>query len=434
MGVIITRTKGTVRFAFKDSVKTLELQKNKDSLIYLHFTYGTKRFKYSTGYKSCYNNWDFSKQRIKNKAAILNKDEINAHLSSIESFINTEYSKLSLKLPEVPKKALTAKLDKFLENDPEGLNNEDPLSFFQIIDKYIEERKGHISVVTERSYKQTKKRLEDFEKVNNEKLEFDTMDMSFYFKFNAFMEHKKYSLNTIGKHIKSIRTFNNYALNEGYTNSTKFKSKEFKVKKEITTEIYLSDQEIQKMYIKDLSKYPELEHARDIFLIGCYTGQRVSDYNYLTKDDIIEKDNIQYFKVKQNKNRKYSRTVFCPITKEIRYIMEKRHNGEPPKTMPESILNEKIKEVGQMVEINQLIKCEFTKGGRLESEMTPKYKLIKTHTARRSFCTNKYKAGMGVFDIMLFSGHSTEKEFYKYIRIKDEERAAHLAKSGYFNL
>ena len=78
---------------------------------------------------------------------------------------------------------------------------------------------------------------------------------------------------------------------------------------------------------RNLSKYPELEHAKDIFLIGCYTGQRVSDYNYLTRDDIIEKDGIRYFKIKQKKNRKYSRTVFCPITREITEIMNKRHNG-----------------------------------------------------------------------------------------------------------
>lgn len=434
MGAIIERAKGTVRFAFKDSVKTLEQNKNKDSLIYLHFTYGKNRFKYSTGYKSCYNDWDFTKQRIKNKSAILNKDEINAHLNDLESFILKEYSKVSLELPEVPKTLLRAKLDKFLKKSPDNLNNADPLSFFQVIDKYIGERKGHISVVTERSYKQTKKRLEEYEKFYGEKLEFDKIDMSFYFRFNAFMEKGKYSLNTIGKHIKSIRTFVNYAFNEGYTANTKFRSKDFKVKKEITTEIYLTEEEIQKMFEKDLSLYPELEQARDIFLIGCYTGQRVSDYNYLTKDDIIEKDGISYFKIKQKKNRKYSRTVFCPITKEIKEIMNKRHNGEPPETMPESILNEKIKEVGQMVDIDQLIKCEYTKGGKVEAEMTPKYKLIKTHTARRSFCTNKYKAGMGVFDIMLFSGHSTEKEFYKYIRIKDEERASHLAKSGFFNL
>ncbi|MHA6279034.1 hypothetical protein ACXYMT_02545 [Salinimicrobium sp. CAU 1759] len=45
-----------------------------------------------------------------------------------------------------------------------------------------------------------------------------------------------------------------------------------------------------------------------------------------------------------------------------------------------------------------------------------------------------YKKRMPVYDIMLFSGHTTEKEFYNYIRIKDEERASHVARSGYFNL
>jgi hypothetical protein len=115
-------------------------------------------------------------------------------------------------------------------------------------------------------------------------------------------------------------------------------------------------------------------------------------------------------------------------------IMDLRHNGKPPKKIAESYLNDYIKQLGQMLEWNTLIKCEFTKGGIEYSEMILKYELIKSHTARRSFCTNKYKAGMSVFDIMLFSGHTTEKEFYKYIRIKDQERASHIVKSGFFNV
>ena len=87
-----------------------------------------------------------------------------------------------------------------------------------------------------------------------------------------------------------------------------------------------------------------------------------------------------------------------------------------------------------MLKWNELVKCEFTKGGKTITKMIPKYDLIKSHTARRSFCTNKYKAGMSVYDIMLFSGHTTEKEFYKYIRIKDEERASHIVKTGFFNV
>jgi hypothetical protein len=45
-----------------------------------------------------------------------------------------------------------------------------------------------------------------------------------------------------------------------------------------------------------------------------------------------------------------------------------------------------------------------------------------------------YLKKMPVFDIMLFSGHKTEKEFYKYIRIKDEERASHIVNQGFFNI
>ena len=42
---------------------------------------------------------------------------------------------------------------------------------------------------------------------------------------------------------------------------------------------------------------------------------------------------------------------------------------------------------------------------------------------------------MPIFDIMQFSGHKTEREFYKYIRITGEDRASHIVDSGlYFNL
>jgi hypothetical protein len=124
----------------------------------------------------------------------------------------------------------------------------------------------------------------------------------------------------------------------------------------------------------------------------------------------------------------------CPITKEIREIMDKRYGGLPPPSIPEQYINEHIKTIGLELEWTEAIKCECTKGGKLVTEMVPKYKLLKSHTARRSFCTNMYLRKMPIFDIMLFSGHTTEKEFYIYIRIKEEERAQHIVDSGYFNV
>ena len=430
----IERTKGTIRFAFKTSKAKLEENKNLQSLIFLFFSYGKIRFKYSTGYKSCFNDWDFKKQRIKNKVGIENKDKINEDLSDLENQLNKECANILNESKNISNELLKYKLDIFTKKIEPHQEINTNLTFFQVIDKYIQEKESHISIITIRSYKQTKKRLEEYEKHYNRKLMFDFINISFYNEFNTFMESKDYALNTIGKHIKNLKTFLNYALAEGYSSNQKFKSKDFKVATETTTEIYLTDSEIKEMFDKDLSKYPEVELARDVFLIGCYTGQRISDYNNLSENDIIEIDGIQFFKIKQQKNKKYNREVLCPITKEMRKIMNKRHNKKPPRKIAESYLNDYIKQVGQMLKWNELVKCEFTKGGKTVTKMIPKYDLIKSHTARRSFCTNKYKAGMSVYDIMLFSGHTTEKEFYKYIRIKDEERASHIVKTGFFNV
>ena len=53
----IERTKGTIRFAFKDSNLKLEENKGLQSIIFLFFSYGKNRFKYSTGMKACFNDW-----------------------------------------------------------------------------------------------------------------------------------------------------------------------------------------------------------------------------------------------------------------------------------------------------------------------------------------------------------------------------------------
>ena len=61
MNTTIESSNGILRFAFKEAIKVLEADKKKESLIFLHFSYSGNRFKYSTGYKSCFIDWDFDK-------------------------------------------------------------------------------------------------------------------------------------------------------------------------------------------------------------------------------------------------------------------------------------------------------------------------------------------------------------------------------------
>ena len=61
-----------------------------------------------------------------------------------------------------------------------------------------------------------------------------------------------------------------------------------------------------------------------------------------------------------------------------------------------------------------------------------KYEMMKTHTARRSFCTNAYIAKMDTLDIMALSGHKTEANFLKYIKVTGKERAKRIAEHEFF--
>jgi integrase len=57
---------------------------------------------------------------------------------------------------------------------------------------------------------------------------------------------------------------------------------------------------------------------------------------------------------------------------------------------------------------------------------------MTSHTARRSFASNAYKAGVPVKYIMTVTGHTTEREFYKYVRIRPDEHALLVSDNPFF--
>ena len=63
------------------------------------------------------------------------------------------------------------------------------------------------------------------------------------------------------------------------------------------------------------------------------------------------------------------------------------------------------------------------KGGKDYTINKPKWQLLTTHTARRSYCTNAYLSGVPIQDIMNISGHKTEKSFRVYLKMKDSEHS-----------
>ena len=93
-----------------------------------------------------------------------------------------------------------------------------------------------------------------------------------------------------------------------------------------------------------------------------------------------------------------------------------------------------LKEIGQIVGIDSQEILVKSKAGKRVTIKEPKYQLISTHTARRSFATNAYKAGLPTVAIMKITGHTIERQFLKYIKVSKEESAVLIANNAFFNI
>lgn len=428
--ISIQLTTGSVKFRLKDANST------KETSILFDYSFGRgNRLKYSTGYKVMAKYWDSNKQRIKAISTITNREEVNNHLKEIELKFIKAVSALDDR-DKLNKVILKSIYDAIIGKD--CCINKTKISFFKYSDDFVELQEDNsinfsrvkLSPGTIRSYKQTIKQLKDFNKKKKYNLDFEKIDMNFYYSFVRFLEEVGFSVNTIGKHIKNIIALMNRATEDEVNSNLKYKHRDFKRVSEKTTSIYLSADEIEKLYQLDLSYNREWEKARDIFLIGYYTGQRVSDYNGLSTKNIKTFEGQKVFEILQQKTKK---TVYIPIHPKIKKIMSSRYNGNLPPKLSDQQINDYIKKVGRKAQIKEEIITKITLGGIIKEEKVEKWKLIGSHTARRSFCSNAYLSKMPVIDIMALSGHATERDFYHYIKVTPQERAIKIADSAFFN-
>jgi integrase len=224
------------------------------------------------------------------------------------------------------------------------------------------------------------------------------------------------STNTIGKHIQTIKLVLNEATEKGYNTNLAFKSKRFTSLHEATESIYLTADELVEIEQLDLSQDKRLDKVRDLFLIGCYTGLRYSDFSMLRPEHI----KADFIEINQAKTGGW---VVIPVHSTVKKIL-KKYNGGLPQAISNQKTNEFLKEIGKKVpSLKAKASKGLTKGGVKVHQSFEKWELITSHTARRSFATNEYLAGTPAITIMAITGHKSEKTFLGYIKLTPNEHA-----------
>jgi len=424
--------------------------KPKGATIQLFFNYGTKkRLRYSTGLRiNNIKNWDASKMRVKHVVEELDSYHINNKLNELKSHIEKEYGKMTIEEgKEANNEILTELCDVFFDKKKSSSIEElDLLPFYNWFIEYYKTNPlmttgKPLKSGTIRTYKNAYNLLKRF---NDEvyTVNYNTLNIQFYQEFLDWLHDNKYSTNYIGTQIKILKTILNAGFELGHHNIEEHRRKYFKKPVEEINNIFLTQEELIKIFNLDLSNVKpievgskplvltskKLDLARDLFLISANTGLRVSDFNRLDSKNIIEIDGKQYIKIITEKMQK---PVTIPINSMVKSILDKR-NGNPPERMPEQHINYAIKEIGRLAEINSEQTIKRSIGGVKTNETKPKYKLISNHTGRRSFCTNAYLSKIPAIDIMAISGHSNERVFYNYIKVDDLQRAIKIGEYKFF--
>jgi len=146
----------------------------------------------------------------------------------------------------------------------------------------------------------------------------------------------------------------------------------------------------------------------------------------LTAENITEEGLIKIMA------QKTSKTIFAPMTPRVKRIFEK-YDYQLPKPICNQNYNRYLKDIARMAGITTPVTRTRTIRGVLTTTTVPKYQRVSSHTARRSFATNAYIAGLPTFSIMKITGHKTEEAFLLYIRISAEESAKKMAEHAYFS-
>lgn len=109
-----------------------------------------------------------------------------------------------------------------------------------------------------------------------------------------------------------------------------------------------------------------------------------------------------------------------------------KYENRLPKSYEQKV-NRFIKEIAREAGITEKIEVSYVQNGEKKTHLVEKCDLVKTRTARRSGVTNMYLAGIPTIAIMKITGHKTEKEIMKYIKITEEQTAMELMNHPYFS-
>ncbi|MCF8274932.1 MAG: tyrosine-type recombinase/integrase [Flavobacteriaceae bacterium] len=405
-----------VSFFLRDPIATF------NSSIHLVCHFNGKRIKMSTELSIKPTMWIQNSMRARIHATFKEAKDINEKLDKYEAAVNKIIYDLKEKNLSVSKADFKERIHR------EVLLNsytKDGKSFWFYYDEFVEHQKLHFCPSIYKDYNNSlRKHLTTVETLYETSITFSSLKQSSDSLFHKFYNYLAYealnkdgekglAINTIGKNVKCLKAFLHFCFDRDIC--IPFSLKHMVVEQIDTDTVYLTEDEIKKLFeLKKLNAKEKI--VRDLFIIGCETGMRYSNFTKLQKDN-YQSGNLVFSQVKSTGLKS---KIIIPLSQNHKAIAESYNYELPNPNITCFEFNQTIRSLCKDAGMtNKILIQKLTKKNTTNISYE-KHLLVSSHTARRSFCTNKFLNGMPVPAIMKFSGHKTERSFMKYLKLDAE--------------
>jgi|Cm1ome_3_1110798.scaffolds.fasta_scaffold01417_17 integrase len=376
----------------------------------------------ATGFIIDVDQWDAEKQLAKDAAP--NADEINRTVNQWRVVISEVMSRYELIEKRVPARGEVRDLFNDLVGRQtevkKAIGDNQGIELFAAFDLFTETmgKKNQWTDSTFEKFSALKRHLQLFDPL----LSFHTLSES---KLQEYVDHltkNEMRNTTIAKNLSFLRWFLRWSYLSGYYAGHLHETFKPKLKgtnpdaKEI---IYLTQEEVRKLQEFQFNKSQSaLERVRDVFLFCCFTGLRYSDAAKLKRSD-IKAEHIEVV------TKKTVDALRIDLNDHSRAILEKYANTPFPNDLALPIIsNEKmnvhLKDLGKLCGIEDMTRIVYFQGNQRFEEVLPKWQLLTTHVARRTFVVTALQLGIPAEVIMRWTGHSRYEAMKPYIAIVDE--------------
>ena len=370
-----------------------------------------KRLVYSTGISINPLNWNNISRMPKTKsgAAGFELKQITNKLNRYIEELHISVNNIELEKRTVTREELKSRLN--LRFKHKALKVENSSSFIYLYDDFVNGKikQSKFKKNTIAQYVILKDQIDQFILLNSQYTNIESFDKDFLLDLILFLR-ANYNLSdkTLHRRIRRLKTFLKWVKLRGFEVQDNYK--EITVKDREADHVYLSKEKVQILHDLNLNK--RLDKYRDLFLIGCYSGQRFSDYTIFKMSDVVGNMIIK-------RAEKTDIKFYIPITEKLKQLLDK-WDWRLPKISNQKF-NDGIKEVCKIAGFNEPVTKTIFYGNKKIEEIKPFYERVSSHTARRSFITIAANQGVPDHLIMKITSIKDPKTLQTYKKFEESE-------------